>query len=211
MAFRPLQFLLRRRRLERELDEEIRAHLAIDKQERMERGEVPGMAEENARRTFGNQLLIKEVTREMWGWMTVERIFRDLTYALRQLKRSPGFAAVAILSLTLGIGANTAIFSVLNATLLRLLPVRAPDELFVLRQQGSMTVPQRFSYPMFLRLRDAGSGATGVAAMSHVARAQASIETAAAIGDRHGPTGLRRVFRRARTISGSGTAADFQR
>lgn len=179
MAFRPLKFLLRRRRLERELDEEIRAHLAIDKQERIKRGEVPGVAEENARRTFGNQLMIKEVTREMWGWTTVERIFRDLMYALRQLRRSPGFATVAIFSLTLGIGANTAIFSVLNATLLRLLPVRAPDELFVLRQQGPMTVPQRFSSPVFARLRDAGSGATGVAAMSHVARAQASIETAA--------------------------------
>jgi predicted permease len=164
--------------LERELDEEIRAHLAIDEQQRMDRGELPGSAAQNSRRTFGNELLIKEVTREMWGWIAVERVFRDLMYALRQLKRSPGFAAVAILSLTLGIGANAAIFSVLNATLLRLLPVRAPDELFVLRQQSHTTLPQRFSYPAFVRLRDAGSPAGGVAAMSHVARAQASLETA---------------------------------
>ncbi len=149
---------LRRSQAGRDLDEEIRAHLAIDIEERMDRGEVPGLAEQNARRALGNQLLIKEVTRDMWGWIAVERIWRDVVYALRQIKRSPGFAAVAILSLTLGIGANTAIFSVLNATLLRLLPVRAPDELFVLRQQAHTVVPQRFSYPMFLRLRDAGSG-----------------------------------------------------
>ncbi len=168
---------VRRGQAARDLDEEIRTHLAMDREERMERGEAPRAAEQNARRTLGNELLIKEVTREMWGWMAVERIWRDLTFAFRQLKRSPAFAAVAILSLTLGIGANTAIFSVLNALLLRSLPVRAPDELFVLREQARITIPQRFSYPMFLRLRDSGSRALGIAAMSHVARAQASIET----------------------------------
>ncbi len=170
---------LQRPQAGRDLDEEIRAHLAIDTEERLDRGEAPGVAQQNARRALGNELLVKEVTRDMWGWITVERIWRDLLYAMRQIKRSPGFAAVAILSLTLGIGANTAIFSVLNAALLRVLPVRTPEELFVLRQQAHTTIPQRFSYPMFLRLRDAGSGAIGVAAMSHVARAQASLETGA--------------------------------
>ncbi|MGA2881346.1 MAG: ABC transporter permease [Bryobacteraceae bacterium] len=183
MLYHRLKFLahrtLRRPQAARDLDEEIRAHLALDTQERVDRGEPPGMAEQNARRALGNELLIKEVTRDMWGWMVMERIWRDLLYALRQMKRTPGFAAVAILSLTLGIGANTAIFSVLNAALLRLLPVREPEELFVVRQQAHTTLPQRFSYPMFLRLRDAGSGALGVAAMSHVARAQISLETGA--------------------------------
>jgi predicted permease len=166
-----------RRQAARDLDEEIRAHLAIDQQDRVDRGEPPEIAEQNARRALGNELLIKEVTREMWGWMALERIFRDLMYALRQLKRSPGFATVAVLSLTLGIGANTAIFSVLNTMLLRSLPVHAPDELFVLRQRSHIALPQRFSYPAFLRLRDAGSGALGVAAMSHVARDQAVLDT----------------------------------
>jgi predicted permease len=183
MPYHRLKFLLLRavgrRRAERELDEEIRAHLAIDKQDRLEQGEIPEIAERNARRTLGNELLIKEVTREMWGWTVVERIYRDFMYALRQLMRSPGFATVAILSLTLGIGANSAIFSILNALVFKSLPVRAPGELFVLRQQSRMTDPGRFSYPMFLRLRDAGSGAVGVAAMSHVTRAQAALESGA--------------------------------
>ncbi len=113
----------------------------------------------------------------MWGWITLEKIFRDLMYALRQFKRSPGFAAVAILSLALGIGANSAIFSILNALLFKSLPVAAPDELFVIRQQSRAAVPQRFSYPMFLRLREADSGAKGIAAMSHVARAQTTLES----------------------------------
>jgi predicted permease len=169
-------FFGRRRRLNRELDEEIRAHLAIEKQERMDRGETAEQAEQNARRTLGNELMIKEVTREMWGWTAVERVWRDTVYALRQLKRSPGFAAVAILSLALGIGANAAIFSILNALLFKSLPVAAPGELFAVEQLSRATVPQRFSYPMFQRLRDSGSGARGVAAVSQVMRAQAETD-----------------------------------
>jgi predicted permease len=165
-----------RERRNRELDEEIHAHLAIDKQERMERGEAAGEAEQNARRSFGNELLVKEVTRQMWGWTAIERIVRDAIYALRQIRRSPGFASVAILSLALGIGANAAIFSILNALLFKSLPVAAPEELFELREQSRAPVSQRFSYPMFERLREAGSRAKGVAAMSRVTRAQTALE-----------------------------------
>ena len=183
MPFHALRFsidrVIRRRQAEQELDEEIRAHLAIDQQERIERGEAPDIAGQNARREFGNQLMIKEVTREMWGWQTLEQIFRDLIYALRQIKRSPGFASVVILSLALGIGANSAIFSLLNALLLRSLPVAAPEQLFVLHLKSPVIAPQRFSYPMFQRLRDARTGAIGAAAMSHVMLAQTSLETGA--------------------------------
>lgn len=167
---------IRRGQAGRELDEEIQAHLAIDKQQRVDGGELPAMAELNARRALGNELLIKEVTRDMWGWITLERICRDLVYALRQLKRSPGFAAVAILSLALGIGANSAIFSILNALLFKSLPVAAPDQLFVIRQQSHGDIPQRFSYPMFLRLRDAKAGTEETAAMSRVVGAQIALE-----------------------------------
>jgi predicted permease len=157
-----------RRSRDADLDDEIRAHLNIATQYRIARGESPDAAAIAARREFGNELAIKEVTRQMWGWNFLERFARDLNYAFRQLRRSPGFAAVIVLSLALGIGANSAIFSILNALLLRPLPVRAPGELFILRQQSQRTVPQRFSYPMFLRLRDSGSGAKAVAAMTRV-------------------------------------------
>ena len=147
MARHPFKFLFRRRQLDRDLEDEIRAHLEIEKQQRVERGETPGMAEQNARRALGNELLIKEVTREMWGWISIERIFRDLLYALRQSKRSPGFAAVAILSLALGIGANSAIFSILNALLFKSLPVAAPNQLFLLREQFAPSCRNAFRIP----------------------------------------------------------------
>src|SRR2546421_3299442 len=132
-----------------DLNEEIQPHLAMARQDRWDRGETADDAAANARRDFGNQTLVKEVTRQMWGFTALDRILHDLQYALRQLLRNPAFAAVAILSLALGIGANTAIFSILNALLIRPLPVAAPGELFILRQQSRAKTPQRFSYPMF--------------------------------------------------------------
>ena len=171
-----MKFWHRRRHRDAELDEEIRAHLNMAIQERIARGESPGEAATSARREFGNELLVKEVTREMWGWTLLERFFRDLRYGFRQLRRSPGFTAVVVLSLALGIGANSAIFSILNALLLRSLPVRAPGELFIVRQQSRSKIPQRFSDPMFQRLRDSGSGAQAMAAMSRVTRAQMTLD-----------------------------------
>ena len=79
--------LFKRSTLNRELDEEIRAHLDLAARERMERGESSAEAEANARREFGNQALAKEVTREIWGWAWLERFFQDLKYAARQLIR----------------------------------------------------------------------------------------------------------------------------
>src|SRR5487761_95920 len=98
-----MKFWHRRRHRDAELDEEIRAHLNMAIQERIARGESPGEAATSARREFGNELLVKEVTREMWGWTLLERFFRDLRYGFRQLRRSPGFSAVVVLSLALGI------------------------------------------------------------------------------------------------------------
>ena len=81
---------LRRLRRDMDLDEEIRTHLAMAAQDRVGRGEAPAEAAQNARRELGNELLIKEVTREMWGWTAVDRLGQDLRYALRQMKRSAG-------------------------------------------------------------------------------------------------------------------------
>jgi predicted permease len=114
--------LFRRRQLENDLDEELRTHLRMATAERVERGESPVEASAAARREFGNYTQIRETTRQMWGWAALELVLRDIKFALRQLRSNPGFTAIAIASLGLGVGANTAIFSMVKAMLLAPLP-----------------------------------------------------------------------------------------
>ena len=120
-------------RRKRDLDEEIEAHLRMAVRDRVERGETLVEARAAAAREFGNVPLVKDVTRETWGWEWLESAVQDLKYALRRLVKSPGFTLAAIATLALGIGANTAIFELLDAVLLQSLPVTNPQELAEVR------------------------------------------------------------------------------
>jgi len=118
-----------RRDKDAELDAEIRSHIDQAIRDRVERGESPDDARSNVMREFGNAALVKEVTRSMWGWSFLERLGQELRFALRSHRKSPGFSVVAILTLALGIGATTAIFSVVYAVVLRPLPFGDPERL----------------------------------------------------------------------------------
>lgn len=112
-----------------DLDDELQSHLRMAAQDRVDRGLAPEEAQAAARREFGNVGLVHEVTRDAEGWNGLRRFMRDLEHGLRVLRRNPGFAAVSIFTLALGIGASTAIFSVVYGVLLRPLPYDKPDQI----------------------------------------------------------------------------------
>ncbi len=126
---RRVAMLLRRGQFDRDLDEEMRLHREFRERQHRVAGSTPGEAHYAAERRFGNATIYKERSRDMWGWNWLEHLAQDVRYGLRVLRMSPGFTLVAALSLALGIGANTAIFQLMDVVMLRALPVSKPEEL----------------------------------------------------------------------------------
>lgn len=162
---RKLRALFRKEKLDAEMSEEMQHHLDAQVQRNLASGMSPEDARYAALRAFGGVEQVKEIARDQRGWVGFEQLRQDVRHGLRSLLKTPGFTGVAILSLAVGIGAGTAVFSVVNAILLRSLPVPNPHELRVLHWSGSK---QRigsinggdtaFTPPHFFRLREQAAG-----------------------------------------------------
>ena len=162
--------LARRRRFEREMDEEMRFHLEMQTEQNLASGMAMEEARYAARRQFGNQTWLKEVSREMWSLNSIETLSQDLRYGARMLWKNPGFTALAALTIALGIGVNTTLFTAFNAVALKELPVKNPDSMVRVRrwfESGSQGNGQYFfSYPEYLHFRDHNHVFSGLVAVS---------------------------------------------
>jgi len=127
----------RKKQREEDLERELYSDLELEAEEQRESGLSPEQARYAARRAFGNPTLLKEEVREMWGWAWLDGLVRDFRYGIRQFGGNPGFTAVVIATLALGIGGNMAIFSVFRGVLLRSLPYQEPDRLVAVWQKDT--------------------------------------------------------------------------
>jgi predicted permease len=154
--------IFRRRALYDDLSEEIRLHIQERTEQLIGDGLSAEEAERRARIAFGNPALLEEHSHEVWQWPTLESIWADVRFALRQSRRSPGFAVAAVLTLALAIGANAVVFGVLNALILRPLNVPHPQSLYAIERGDNKE--QAASYPDYLDLRDRNRSFDGLTA-----------------------------------------------
>jgi predicted permease len=156
-----------RKAREEDLEREVRSHLELEMEEHQNAGVRYDEARHAAKRAFGNATLVKEDTRAMWGSTLLDQLLQDLKYGVRTLLRSPVFTIVAVLCLALGIGTNTAIFTLVDAALLRMLPVADPESLVVVRSLGAGG-RRSFSYPDFVYLRKHADAVAGMFAYARI-------------------------------------------
>jgi macrolide transport system ATP-binding/permease protein len=154
--------VFRKRKLDDELEEEIQSHLEMQVEDNVRRGMSLEEARYAARRMFGGVDQIKEVYRDRRGVPVVETTLQDLRFAIRVLRRSPVYTSVVVLTLAIGIGANTAIFSLVDAVLIKMLPVRNPEQLVAINTFNQRGERNNFSYPLFEQLRDGTQTFEGV-------------------------------------------------
>jgi predicted permease len=148
-----VRFLFHRRRSDSDMAQELEFHQAMLRDKLLRQGVPHAQAEAEVRKAFGNAARWHERLRELWQLRTLENLLRDVSFSLRLLRKSPGFTAIALLTLALGVGANTAVFSLINGLLLRPLPVPHAEQLAVLRmEEGGPDPGYSFITPFFRSL-----------------------------------------------------------
>ena len=198
-----LKAFLRRRQLDRDLELELQFHLSMREEKRQSEGLAAAEARTQARREFGNANSVKETCRELWTFTWLETLWQDLRYGVRTLRRGPAFTAVAVLSLALGIGANTAIFTLINAVMLKTLPVRNPENLLMLnwvahdnrplpmlhwldgsrRSESDLQTSPNFSYRSFDQIRSRSQAFSDIFAFKGLGRLNVMVNGQAGLAE----------------------------
>jgi len=197
---RRLRMLVFRRQFDADIEEEMCLHLEMREQQQIEAGMSADEARHAALRRFGNPTLLAERSHTAWGWRWFEELTQDAGYGLRLLRRTPTFTVVAVLTLALGIGANTAIFSLIDAVMLKMLPVQKPEQLVLLnwvapgwpymihsltgdsdRDKSGRSTSTSFSYPIFEDIRAHSQAFSGVLAFADAERANVGVSGEAGV------------------------------